>query len=344
MDDSTTPTPPDSSPPLQRLPSWNSIVALHSNTLQHVPKGARNAWADLISNIFSAINANPSNPDNWLKLFLLPRCVLANPRNGDRLGWRALQEIVRQRIRKWQRGEILDLWEEAVASANIKLHPGPRGKARGGGKKPKALQEINVKRAKLAVQAGQYRKGIQALTPEGLAPATESALEEMLAKHPRSPQPPLPLLPPPPSISVNAQSVSKALQSFPSDSAPGPSLLRANHLKEAVRCPTASCGQRALRVITATVNLLAAGRAPPEVASFLCGATLLAVKKKSGGLRPIAVGEVLRRLTSKCLSKGHRSLCCPHFGKKGPPSSFTVDPFAGLPQRIQQCQQRAHVP
>ena len=92
VDDSTTPTPPDSSPPLQRLPSWN--------TLQHVPKGARNAWADLISNIFSAINANPSNPDNWLKLFLLPRCVLANPRNGDRLGWRALQEIVRQRIRK----------------------------------------------------------------------------------------------------------------------------------------------------------------------------------------------------------------------------------------------------
>ena len=55
------------------------------------------------------------------------------------------------------------------ASANIKPHPGPRGKAREGGKKPKALQEINVKRA---IQAGQYRKGIQALTSEGLAPAT----------------------------------------------------------------------------------------------------------------------------------------------------------------------------
>ena len=75
------------------------------------------------------------------------------------------------------------------------------------------------------------------------------------------------------------------IQSFP---APGPSLLRANHLKETVRCPTASCGQRALRVITATVNLVAAGGVPPEVASFLCGATLLAVKKKSGGLRPIS--------------------------------------------------------
>ena len=97
--------------------------------------------------------------------------------------------------------------------------------------------------------------------------------------------------------------MSRALRSFPSNSAPGPSLLRANHLKEATRCPTASCGTRALRAITATVNLLAAGGAPPEIASYLCGATLLAVKKKNGGLRPIAVGEVLRCLTSKCLSR-----------------------------------------
>ena len=34
----------------------------------------------------------------------------------------------------------------------------------------------------------------------------------------------------------------------------------------------------------------------------LCGATLLASKKKNGGHRPIAVGEVLRRLVSKYLA------------------------------------------
>ena len=39
----------------------------------------------------------------------------------------------------------------------------------------------------------------------------------------------------------------------------------------------------------------------------LCGATLLALHKKSGGLRPIAVGEVLRRLASKCLANSVRS-------------------------------------
>ncbi len=59
---------------------------------------------------------------------------------------------------------------------------------------------------------------------------------------------------------------------------------------------------KALTALTSLVNILAAGRAPPSVLPHLCGATLLASPKKSGGHRPIAVGEVLRRLTSKCLA------------------------------------------
>merc|ERR1719239_2064394 len=39
---------------------------------------------------------------------------------------------------------------------------------------------------------------------------------------------------------------------------------------------------------------------PAIVAPYLCGARLHAGKKKDGGLRPIAVGELLRRLVSKC--------------------------------------------
>ena len=51
------------------------------------------------------------------------------------------------------------------------------------------------------------------------------------------------------------------------------------------------------------MNELGAGHSPPEVTPHLCGASLLASCKKGGGFRPIAVGEVLRRLTSKCLSR-----------------------------------------
>ena len=49
-------------------------------------------------------------------------------------------------------------------------------------------------------------------------------------------------------------------------------------------------------------NLLCGGSVPSDVVPHLCGASLLPCKKRGGGLRLIAVGEVLRRLTSKCIS------------------------------------------
>ena len=55
------------------------------------------------------------------------------------------------------------------------------------------------------------------------------------------------------------------------------------------------------------VNLLVAGRAPSCIIPFLCGASLLACQKKDGGLRPIAIGEVLRRLVSKCVARAVQS-------------------------------------
>ncbi|CAE7837342.1 unnamed protein product [Symbiodinium sp. KB8] len=56
-----------------------------------------------------------------------------------------------------------------------------------------------------------------------------------------------------------------------------------------------------LTQLAAVVQLLAQGRAPSFVAPVLAGAGLVALPKPSGGVRPIAVGEIFRRLTGKCL-------------------------------------------
>ena len=44
------------------------------------------------------------------------------------------------------------------------------------------------------------------------------------------------------------------------------------------------------------------GDVPADVVPYLCSASLSILKKKFGGLRPVAVGEVLRRLVLKCIS------------------------------------------
>ena len=54
--------------------------------------------------------------------------------------------------------------------------------------------------------------------------------------------------------------------------------------------------------LTKLVNVMAGGGVPKESAPFIFGGNLFALLKKSGGLRPVAVGDILRRLTSKTLA------------------------------------------
>lgn len=92
--------------------------------------------------------------------------------------------------------------------------------------------------------------------------------------------------------------VAKALRSFPADTAPGPSGLRVQHLREAT---VAGEADLLLQHLASVVGLLAQGQACPAAAAAFAGARLIALPKPNGGVRPIAIGETLRRLTAKCL-------------------------------------------
>ena len=161
------------------------------------------------------------------------------------------------------------------------------------------LRRLNARRARQAVQVGQYRKAIQALSSSGLASPSPNVLQEMLTKHRQSPPPSLPTDPVPPPMVLSESIVSRSVRSFPRGSAAGPSGFRVSQLREAVLCPSPSLASQTISILTKFVNLLVKGCTPPSVTPHLCGASLLACHKKNGGLRPIAVGEVLRRLTSK---------------------------------------------
>ena len=293
----------EDAPPLGlvSLPSLHLILSVTIPTLRHVPKGARDVWAGVVGDVFRAISGDPSNLDGWAKFFMLSRCILANPERGGRCHWRDTVRIVRARIRRWKEGDIMGLWSE-VGAVEDRLHH-RRGKPRK--LSPVSLRAANARRARRAIEDGQYKKAMQALSSDGLAPASAEVYSEMLAKHPQA-TPPSSIGSSPESVQITADGIVSSLKSFPSGSAPGPSCLRASHLKEAVFCSSPDRANFALLGLLGVVNLLCAGQAPPEVIPHLCGATLFACKKKGGGFRPIAVGEVLRRLTSKCISRSVR--------------------------------------
>ena len=97
---------------------------------------------------------------------------------------------------------------------------------------------------------------------------------------------------------THASSVARAIRSFPCGSAGGPDCLRPQHLKDILQSARDD-DSPFLQTLASFCALVLEGRVPDVVRPFFFGATLVALEKQSGGVRPIAVGCTLRRLVAK---------------------------------------------
>ena len=64
----------------------------------------------------------------------------------------------------------------------------------------------------------------------------------------------------------------------------------------------------AVGALTRLVNTMAVGKTHKEVTPYFCRGNLFASVKKMGGHRPVAVGDILMRLTSKCIAVAGRAI------------------------------------
>ena len=158
----------------------------------------------------------------------------------------------------------------------------------------------NIRRATECAQDARYGKAVAALLSLGTCPVSEETLKEMRAKHPEADMPGLPSGIVPAAVRFDVELVRKKVEGFPTGSAAGASGTRPQFLKDILACPNKAVGDEALTSLTALTNHMVAGLAPRELAPFIAGAPLMALVKQGGGLRPIAIGETIRRLVSKC--------------------------------------------
>ncbi|KAL1448357.1 hypothetical protein WDU94_014016 [Cyamophila willieti] len=169
----------------------------------------------------------------------------------------------------------------------------------------KKKDKINLKKIiEAKVSDFDIKGAIKVLSSDDtLAPFDQETLEALKTKHP-TPSRELDFPCPPDdqlfsSILVTEPIVLKAINGFPAGSSPGLDGLRPQHLKDIVSKSAGEAGTRALTAITKLCNFLLSGSLPQELCPILYGASLCALKKKDGGLRPIAVGNTFRRLTAK---------------------------------------------
>jgi hypothetical protein len=103
-----------------------------------------------------------------------------------------------------------------------------------------------------------------------------------------------------PSVSFSKKAVMKSLKSFKLGSSGGPSGLTSAHLLSLCRVAAAAVSSRLVDV----TNIIIAGHVKHSWRRYFFGASLSALAKKAGGIRPIACGETLRRLAAKTLCAG----------------------------------------
>lgn len=155
---------------------------------------------------------------------------------------------------------------------------------------------------------GELSRACAALVAPPLLNHDAHTVTKLRGKHPQA-APARPALVPlgPPSTAdvpdITAEQIRRAIQGWSRSSAAGPTGLRGDHLKEALATAHAD---EVLVHLAGVVQLLVRGDAPADLAQHLAGATLHALPKGQDDVRPIAVGETLRRLASKCLCQAMR--------------------------------------
>ena len=113
---------------------------------------------------------------------------------------------------------------------------------------------------------GFDRKACNALLQSGLCPETADTVAALRALHPAQPTPVADLSSLPLADDISEDTVARALRSFPADTAPGPSGLCIQHLREAGPPGNA---HSVVTHLAQLVNLMAQGQACPLIAPTL---------------------------------------------------------------------------
>ncbi len=240
-----------------------------------------------------------------LRVMALPACILLilpKQRNRD-----ASQDavstryLIRRRLAQWKAGQAEQLWNVVKQRSR---RAGPTAQP----EKPQRSQNLDC--ALRLAQDGSYAKAIRALDASGLHEPSSEVQRTLLSKHPQSTPPTdsvyymanMDGVPPlPANISFAPQEILKAAKEFPRGPAGGGSGFTPTHLLEILQSPGADLDKDILPALAAGLSVLAQGTGPRSIANWVASAPLTALRKPDNGIRPIAVGETVRRLTSSLL-------------------------------------------
>lgn len=277
------------------LPSFHDIFKRQVNTQRRVPHSSVKRFrAIFIYQIKKAVRVN--SEESWVELCLFTKCILAPPPRGDA----NRDTLVTRRLEDWALGHKVDLWNRIPRRA------------------PSVYQQFTADKqiehgVLNLVSEGSYGRALQRLTSDGIHQPSKEIYEKLLELHPkrRNAIEKRALT----SISTDLERLIKdkdvidAINSFDSMAACGTMGIKSTLLKQMM---TEDDSNSFIPTLRSFIIHLGLGRAPNSLRPYLAGGCLNALikpPKKLGekpGVRPIAAGELLRRIVAKCLNRTQR--------------------------------------
>lgn len=277
-------------------PDWRVVVLTSRGILRWVPEGVRNLWFETLTEELDRLLAAPSVA-RYLRLQAFVRIILAPlPRSGKKHLIQATR-LIRVRLTRWVAREFDGLRGEFLAAAALPL-PGQAGRRKGKGTQCEETFIPDAPRRAIlrAVREGDVSKAAKLVD----AVWGEADLEVAKAKLPELYPAGTPLQPIPWEQHVqedfSVEELRKALNTFPKGSSGGLGGLMPVHCRG-----SGPMYDKFLTSLAALASSFAWHRLPRGVCALIAGAKLVFLPKSDGGIRPIAVGELVRRLAGKML-------------------------------------------
>ena len=245
----------------------------------------------------------------FARLMLFPRVALRAPDSPAGSRPASLSTSVRAGISLAVTGPWQTLMEK---TSPPERRPHTRSQARTGSGRPEATDQRTVAAVRVLLAEGAAARAVKLLSSDGMHETGDGAVLQRLHElHPR-PVRPVPSQPrldgePPAPESWPEEELTllrEAIRSFPPGGAAGSSGLRPQHLLDALALADSASQRALLASLRSFLEASVRGHLPPESVPWLCAARLFPLRKKDGGVRPIAVGETLRRLVAKWLVRG----------------------------------------
>ena len=283
----------DVSPEL--MAQTDELLSVSFGTLHHLPPACRKPLADAFAFALRRLHEKMDLQSAWL-VVTFPKLVLSPLTRGGQKHNRQATGVILDRLRRWNAGA----YRELVQQTSLTQFGGKRRRlAQPPAGPDKDTLNPSIRRAVVhAVTEAALSKAAKLLS-SGSTPSDDvDALQKL---HPRRAVPVVPV-PQEPSdlvqLEFESSDIRRACKSFPPGSTGGPSGLRPVHLQEMLKADDDDNLSQSLASFVSDFNM---GRLPQATRPWFCGARIVGLQKEPSGVRPVAIGEVLRRLAGKCL-------------------------------------------